>query len=128
MQRLVNLSTNRILLLLAVPIVIYFAFTAAGKVLQNYHLKQEGNQILQEIEDLEARNLALQAYRDYVQSDEYIEKVAREELNLMKRGETAVIVLSPPSPDGSTEELPSSVGEKEEPPPWKRWWDTLFGH
>ena len=128
MQRLVNLSTNRILLLLAVPIVIYFAFTTAGKVLQNYHLRQEGNQILQEIKEIEARNLALQAYRDYVQSDEYIEKVAREELNLMKRGETAVIVLSPPSSTANTEEPPSSIGKKEEPPLWKRWWDFLAGH
>ena len=126
MQWLPSLSTKRILLLLAVPIVAYFAFSAGGKVLQTYRLKQEENQILEEIKQLEARNLALQAYRDYVQSDEYIEKVAREELNLMKRGETAVIVLSPASSTASTEEPSSSVGKEEEPPLWKRWWDFLF--
>jgi len=125
-QWLPSLSTKRILLLLAVPVVAYFAFSAGGKVLQTYRLKQEENGIIEEIKQLEARNLALQAYRDYVQSDEYVEKVAREELNLMKRGETAVIVLSPPSSTTSTEEPFGNVEKKEEPPLWRRWWDTLF--
>ncbi len=126
MQRLPSLSTKRIVLLLAVPVVAYFAFSAGGKVLQTYRLKEDETRILAEIKQLEARHLALQAYRDYVESEEYIEKVAREELNLMKKGETAVIVLSPPSPNVYTEELPSTIGQEQQPPLWKRWWDFLI--
>lgn len=128
MQRLPGLSAKRILLFLAVPLVIYFAFATGGKALQAYHLKQEENRILQEIEGLKAQYLVLQEYKDYVQSVEYIEKIARMDLGFIKPGETAVIVLAPPSLTSIIEELPSAVEEREEPPVWKRWWDFLLGH
>jgi len=64
----------------------------------------------------------------YVQSDFYLEKVAREELHLAKQGETVVII--PSERDLIPTESPST-SEKDnlqDRPNWKKWFDVLSGN
>ena len=60
----------------------------------------------------------------YVQSDYYVEKVAREELQLAKPGETVVIV-----PEGTHFEdkspVPDSQAQNE--PNYRKWWKVISG-
>ena len=61
---------------------------------------------------------------EYYQSTFYLEKVARDEMNLSKPGESVVIV--PENQDIATEadQKPGEVEEKEN---WQKWWGVLTG-
>lgn len=74
------------------------------------------------VEELEKENLELRGLKEYYQSEEFIEEQARNKLNLVREGET--IVILPPN----VEEL---IGWKEEEKPqevpnWKKWWRLFF--
>ncbi|MBI4302261.1 MAG: septum formation initiator family protein [Chloroflexi bacterium] len=112
------------ILFLTMPLLIYFGLAAGAKAVENYQLRQQALGIQQEITELQTRHTLLSQYREYLASDEYIEKAAREELNLVKSGETAVIVLSPP-PSENPNPLPDT--KPNNPSWWRQWWDFLFG-
>lgn len=118
-------QSRHLVLLLALPFLVYFAFVTGQKALSTYHLYQETERLRQDIQQLEAKNKALEAQKGYLQSDTYVEQVAREELNLIKKGEMAIIVLSPPSP--ASPNPAQKPPEKDVRPNWQRWWDYLFG-
>lgn len=127
MNWLSGLPTSRILLFLTIPLLLYFGFSTGSWALREYQQRQEEARLKQEIEVERARYDALQRQKDYLQSDEYIEKVAREELNLIKSGERAVIVLAPTPTARLTDEAPPKVKKPDLRPNWQRWWDFFFG-
>ncbi|WP_138203439.1 FtsB family cell division protein [Haloimpatiens lingqiaonensis] len=54
-------------------------------------IKEENNQKKQELSTLKKKNNELQDQVNMSKSDNYIEKIAREKLNFIKKGETPVI-------------------------------------
>jgi len=112
---------NRFLLLLIVPLLLYFFFATISKGLETYQLRQEEQRLQKEILGLQARYQELQAQKEYFNSDVYIEKIAREQLNLIKPGETAIIVVAPtPVPQEQEVAEPAAAEEK---PLWQEWLD-----
>ncbi|GAB4026557.1 MAG: hypothetical protein Fur0011_2590 [Candidatus Microgenomates bacterium] len=81
-------------------------------------------EILQEKKkNLEEENAKLKEDIEYVQSNYYIEKVAREELQRAKLGEQVVILPETQRVDGAKEE-----GQKKEERKlknWEKWWILL---
>jgi cell division protein FtsB len=75
----------------------------------------------QRLAALEAENHELQADAAALDTDEEIEKLAREKLGYVRPGETAYVVLDPPGSDESDEE---SVDVPE--PPDKTWVDRIW--
>ncbi len=75
------------------------------------------------LEKLKVETQTLKEQLDYVRSEEFVEKEAREKLGLTKEGETVVIL-----PEGFQEmiELSQKGVETEETPNWKQWLG-LFG-
>jgi hypothetical protein len=70
----------------------------------------------------------LTALRDYLNSDEYIEWVARRELGLVGPGETGIIVLSEPTPASSTGAGEQEQGSQaEQGQQQDRWWEDIIG-
>jgi hypothetical protein len=68
------------------------------------------------MEDLERRYDRLTALKEYLNSDEYIEAIAREQLGLVRKGETGFVAISTvPSPTPAPGEEPPSL-----------WWDVLI--
>lgn len=61
---------------------------------------------------------------EYLATDAYVERAAREKLNYQKPGENVVVVPLLPSPPPSP--APSIRGSPG-PPPWKAWFTLLFG-
>jgi cell division protein FtsB len=81
-------------------------------------LEQVKEKLLQESQKIKQEG-------EYVQSPFYLEKVARDELNLAKPGETVVIV-----PEGFNQELGTrnqELGSSGEKPNWQKWWEVLSG-
>lgn len=56
-----------------------------------YHLKEEEKQIQQSLEAEKKKKMELNARKDYYSSDAYIEKIAREQLGLIKPNELLFI-------------------------------------
>lgn len=83
----------------AALIAVYFLFTFAGNAIKGHQLSTQEDALNAEIRDQQAKYQELQALEQYVKSDEYIEQVAREQLGLVKPGETAIVAIpTQPSP------------------------------
>ena len=71
----------------------FLAFVFLQAVVKFVSLKVEKKNIVAEIEELREKNAKLREKMKTVFEDrEYVEKVAREQLNLVKEGETVFIV------------------------------------
>ncbi len=100
--------TPRFWLIVALATFVYIAASYASGFLEVWRLRMEIRQVRAEIADTEARNQELRNELEYLQSDEYIEKVAREELGLVKPGETPVLFTSPNESPGTPPDRQSS--------------------
>ena len=119
MRKLPRLSLTQLLILGAALVISYLAFTAAEEFLLSHRLNREEQSLQREISDLRRQQAELEAIRDYLRTDEYVEGVARRVLGLVRPGETLIVVSSsvPPTP---TQEQ-SLDGDT------PRWWEQLYG-
>ena len=61
---------------------------------QMQELRQKNQEFLQRINDLEARNKQLEQERQFLKNNpEYLEKVAREKMGLIRQGETVYKIV-----------------------------------
>jgi cell division protein DivIC len=116
-KKLPKLSSTRVVLLVTAVVVGYFLVTGATSALRSHHLSERQDNLRAEIGALQTRYSRLEALRDYLGSDEYIEAVAREQLGLVRRGETSIVVI-PTLPQPT----PESGADEHEP----LWWETLI--
>jgi cell division protein DivIC len=115
-RRLTKISSTRIVLAVTAVIVGYFLVTGATTALRSGQLSDREDRLRAEITELEDRYERLQALREYLGSEEYIEAVAREQLGLVRDGETSIVVISTvPSPT-------PGAGEPGE----ELWWERLI--
>ena len=119
MRKLPHLSLTRMVIVLAAVVVGYFIFAAVGDVVLSQRLNRDEQHLRREIAELQRQEVELGAIRDYLQTDEYIEGVARRILGLVRPGETLVIVASSATPT-PTPEAPSADDSR-------RWWEILYG-
>lgn len=73
----------------------------------------------QELARIQAENMSLQDKLRDMGSDAYVEKVARDQLGMIKEGETIVML-----PEGAVQGKGS--GEDASMPNWKKWWSLFF--
>lgn len=72
-------------------VLIYCLVSFVGSIYDLYKLNSEAAQLKAKVAKLEAKNNKLREKIKMVQSNAYIEKVAREELGLVKKNETLII-------------------------------------
>lgn len=111
-----QLTAVRLVIGVAALIAVYFLFTFAGNAIKGRQLNLREDALNAEILAQQERYQELQALEQYLESDEYIEQVAREQLGLVKPGETAIIAIpTQPSPTPG----PGA-------PNVDLWWETLI--
>ncbi len=76
---------------LALFMLVYLIFSFGTHFNKLYAMQQDVEKIQVQIKDLEKKNSELRQQLKMAQSDAYVEKVAREELNLAKPGESRII-------------------------------------
>ncbi|MGI5837064.1 MAG: FtsB family cell division protein [Chloroflexota bacterium] len=106
--------------------VILVLVVIGGKAVQGYEMRQEARVVEQRIEQLRKQNRQLVNELDYYRSDEYIEKVAREELGLIREGEVAVAMLLPEKQRASSLQptptpTPIATPSAGPIPNWQKW-------
>ncbi len=104
----------RAVLALCAVAVVYILVTGALGALRTHQLRREEQQLRAEVADLMERQRWLEALRNYMQSDEFVELMARRELGLVRPGEKGIVVV-PSSP------TPSPVPTDPRP-----WWERLL--
>ena len=115
-KRFPKISTTRVIAIGTAVIAVYFLVTGAVNAIRAHQLRQQEDRLQKDIEDLQTRYDRLQALKDYLNSEEYVESVAREELGLVKRGEEGIVVISSvPAPTPAPGEADRSL-----------WWDVLI--
>jgi cell division protein FtsB len=94
----------RLAAVLAVPLLLYALVATGQKAIENYGLSQQANSLRGEIADLRGQNLQLQQQIEQARTDAAIEKIAREQLGLVKSGDHPLVVVdqssgaAPPPP------------------------------
>lgn len=86
---------------------------------QRKTIDNEINHLIQQQAELEQHNQALEQSLHYFSTDNYKEKLAREQLGLKKEGE---IVINYPT-NGIVEEKPENTQPKNNP---QKWWEYIF--
>ncbi len=115
MRRVTHLSPAKIIFAITALIVVYFLFIFAGSRFRAEQVNSQRSQLQEEISSMQSRYDQLQNLEKYLQSDEYVEKVAREQLGLVKAGETGIVILpTQPSPTPAPGSAPPG-----------NWWDTI---
>lgn len=107
--------------------VLFFQLALIGSLIKGIQISQKSKERVEMLKktkaDLEKENAKLQADAKYVESDYYVEKVAREELQKAKPGETVVIMpeerVQPAANSGE-----KNVNKREEKN-WEKWWDLI---
>lgn len=114
-----------LLLLASIAAVVSFILSIGHRTLQIYQLQQEEVGLRREVAGLEVRNKQLLEQREGLNNDSDIEKIAREELNLIKPGETAVVVL-PSQEVIARMEQQTAAPQEITGSSSKSWWERLF--
>jgi cell division protein FtsB len=103
-----KLTTARLILAVTALVVTYFLVSGAFNIIRSQQLRDQEAGLTSEIQDLRDRYHRLNALKDYLDSDEYIEAVARSQLGLVREGEIGLVVISnttpTPAPDGAADE------------------------
>ena len=114
-----RLSLARVIIVLAVAAAGYFVFSAVGDTLLSAKLSKDQQQLHGQIDQLQQQKDELTSIRDYLQTDQYVEGVARQVLGLVRPGQKLFVVASDAAP---TPAAPSS-GSAATPQPW---WERIF--
>ena len=83
---------------LIVTLLGYFVFTAVDGVVNRNSLDAQVTALKTEIADLDWQADQLSALVAYLDSDEFVERTAREDLGLVRPGEEAFAIQAPPRP------------------------------
>ncbi|MHB1130827.1 MAG: FtsB family cell division protein [Chloroflexota bacterium] len=112
---------RRLLLLAAVVVLGYFLFSLGGLALQGYRLSQRAATVQQDISTLKTENERLRREVERLQTPTAVEALARQQLGLVKSGETAAIVDFGPAgpPRDQPTPTPTAVAN------WQRWLEAL---
>ena len=85
--------------ILLLVVLFYFGYSSFGQLQLMMELRQELTRVEQAIASAEQRTTEINAEITYLKSDSYVEKVARQELGLVKPGEIIFMPENSPAAD-----------------------------
>ena len=93
-----------------------------------YYIAQAEEQLKAEIAIELGRQAQLKERLDYVESDEYVEKWAREKAHMIRPGDQPLILVTGKAPLvlASAAEHSTPTGTPQPEPPWHQWWRLFF--
>ncbi|MCL5290292.1 MAG: FtsB family cell division protein [Bacillota bacterium] len=97
-------------LLISVALAAYFIFTMGSQFTQLHAMQSNMDSLQIQVEELKSRNAALRQEIKQIKSDSYVEQAAREQLGLVKPGET-LVVQAQSQQEGNKKPQPSQPKE-----------------
>ena len=101
---------------------LYLTWVLAYGILDIRQAYRRVDESRERLAEAQTRNEELKKKMTEVQTREYLERVARNELNMQKEGETVVVLsqLKPPSAQDNGE-----AKEEKEAPNYLKWWELV---
>jgi len=115
--------------IIVITISLFLVVDFGRRTAASYQIKNEAVRLEKEVAAAQARRQALEGRLNYVQSDAYVEEIARTRLKWAREGETVVVVMAtpqaaPPSPSDNQSVSPNGLVPQS---PWQAWWFLFFG-
>ncbi|OGE83244.1 MAG: hypothetical protein A3B10_01145 [Candidatus Doudnabacteria bacterium RIFCSPLOWO2_01_FULL_44_21] len=107
---------------LLTAVLLIVAFISFRMYLQKKEVDAEINKLEQQAENIKNDNERLSGLIKYLNTPEYQEKAAREQLNLKKEGEFVVVL-----PTGNPGEVAGQSNEQDKSNP-EKWFDYFFSN
>ena len=118
----------RLAAVLAVPLLLYALVATGQKAAENYQLNQQADGLRGQIDGLRAQNVQLQQQIEDARTDSAIEKIAREQLGLIRPGDHPLVLVSQSAAsDHAAQAAPAPRPAAPPKPTWRQWWDYFFG-
>lgn len=111
---------RRLTALALLGISVYLVVGLGRQVWSTIQSSRRIDQAPFQLEREKQRNQQLQKEISYLESDDFVEKEARDKLGMARRGETVVIVAK-----DLAEQASSRLLEREALPNWYRWWQLF---
>jgi len=99
-------------------VALYLVLIIGQRAVDAYRANREIEAVRGEIAALRARNLTLQAELSNSRFEEDIERIAREELGLIKPGDKPLVLIWPSGPPGDQD---AAVEADNVQPNWRTW-------
>jgi cell division protein FtsB len=114
--------------IIVITISLFLVVDFARRTAATFNIKNEAVRLEQEVAATQARRQALQARLRYVQSDAYVEEIARTQLKWVQPGEIAVVVMATPQPTPrpAADGQPAAADMAPPESPWQAWWLYFF--
>lgn len=112
-MRMFRNSRSRLLFFACLVVAGYFTYTAAVGAFRTHQLSQEERDAARQVQVLKDKKAYLEAVKNYVASDAYVEQQARRQLGYIRDGEVPFVVVSP------------SLNQDTQPASGD-WWQRLF--
>src|SRR3989337_2005949 len=109
-------SRKRLISILFLLIGIFLLGNLAQGIFDAWRGRERIQKMKQDLQEIAKENETLQQEVQYYQSEEFVEKEAREKLNLVKPGETVIIVPEEALRKEESERIKQSLAE----PVWRQ--------
>lgn len=120
-------STRAVVMLVSAAIVVFYTFAVGQRAIRTLELRQEAATLERQRVTLELRGVELAAERQRLMDGTDVETIARRELNYIKPGETAVVVLPSAAAVERAKEAATAPKRPAERPPWEALWSLITG-
>ena len=122
-------SLPKVITVVTLTMVAILTVDFGRKALDNYRIQHQVEWLRQRVDQEKQTHEELTATLDYVNSDAYVEKIARERLKLVQPGKTSVVVVLEPAESlpGSDDLYAAQATQSEPAPYWRQWADLLLG-
>ena len=84
-------GNNKMMLFMVLAVVGYIVFSLTSQFNRLHSMQTNVESLQKQVKEIETRNTALREQIKQIKSDAYIEQAAREQLGLVKPGETLVV-------------------------------------
>jgi cell division protein FtsB len=122
-------SLPKVVTIVSLTLVAVLSVDFGRKALENYQIKHQVEWLREQVDVEGETNAELQERLEYVSSDAYVEKIARERLKMVKAGETAVVVIPASTEQSSLPGAPVAreAAEEQAKPYWQQWANLFLG-
>ncbi len=118
---------SQLIAVAAASISVIFLLAFGSQIIEIYRLRSSLAVADAGLEELRAEQAALEATLAYVQTDDYVEQVARAELNKVRPGDERVVVITREAPAPTPVRTPAPQPAEGSASHLDAWLELLFG-
>jgi cell division protein FtsL len=114
---------KKILNIFTIIFLCYFTFSLVRSIISTYGVSNKVLEAEKQLVEVKKKNEILKRQLETVQTDEYIEKEAREKLGMAREGDT-ILIMPKVTPQAQSEEVQIVSGKSLAN--WEKWLQLFF--